>query len=201
MAGERHEHNAMHRMFRSDDVDWDRVAARQASRADLAPVFWRLAGGRAGLRVADVGCGPGFFALRYAEWTGPTGRVLAVDLAPDALARVEAQRDPARHAALHTARVDVEREPLPERGFDAILLTNVLHHAADPRPLLARLRGAASLLVVAEFDPAGPGEDGPPTEDRLGPDALATMLRDAGWAPDAPVALAHEMYAVVARPA
>ncbi len=35
--------------------------------------------------VADVGCGPGYFALSMAEVVGPTGRVYAVDSDPKSI--------------------------------------------------------------------------------------------------------------------
>jgi len=165
----------------------------------MAPRWWAMLGGQPGWRVADVGCGPGVFALRYAEWVGPTGLALGVDIAPEALARAEAKRDPARHAALRLVLLDAEREPLPARGLDAILLTHVLHHAEEPRAMLRLLRPAGARLLVAEFDPTGPGEVGPPPAARLGPDALAAMLREAGWAPEPPVAMGDETYAISSR--
>ena len=40
-----------------------------------------------GERVADVGCGPGYFTLPIAKAVGPTGKVWAVDIEPQMLAR------------------------------------------------------------------------------------------------------------------
>lgn len=189
-----------HRHYRDDaaDVDWDHVWTRQEARAALAPLWWKLAGGRMGARVVDVGCGPGYFALRYAAWVGPTGRVLAIDLVPAALRALEARRGP-EHAALVTARVDIEREPLPEEGFDAAFVTNVLHHAPEPGAVLARLRPAARRIVIAEYEPEGAGAVGPDKADRLSAATLVAMLAHAGWRVEK--TLAHpedEMYTIVA---
>lgn len=189
----------MHDMFREDDVDWDRLAQRQATRLPLAARWWAMLGGARGWRIADVGCGPGVLALRYADWVGPDGMVLAVDLRADALARAESSRDPTRHAALRLARVDVEREPLPERALDAILVTHALHHMREPEAVLRRLRDAGRRILVAEFDPEGPGEMGPSREERLAKADLLRMLRAAGWTPEAPEDMACETYAIVAR--
>ena len=40
-----------------------------------------------GERAADVGCGPGYFTLPIANAVGPTGKVWAVDIEPQMLAR------------------------------------------------------------------------------------------------------------------
>lgn len=173
---------------------------RQGARLPLASRWWFLGGGRPGARVADVGCGPGRIALAYADWAGPEGSVLAVDADPDALAFLEARRDPARHANVRALLLDAQDSPLPAERYDAIFVTNVLHHVERPGDLLRHLRPTRSTLVVAEFDPEGPGEIGPPPEERIAPARLAEWLREAGWAPDEPARMpAHESYAIVAR--
>src|SRR5918995_4755930 len=42
-----------------------------------------LAGLKAGMSVADVGAGEGYYTLRLARMVGPKGRVLAEDIIPD----------------------------------------------------------------------------------------------------------------------
>lgn len=42
-----------------------------------------------GQTVADIGCGPGFFSVALAEMVGEEGRVWAVDLQPQMLAKVK----------------------------------------------------------------------------------------------------------------
>jgi SAM-dependent methyltransferase len=173
--------------------------ARQEKRADLADGYWRLAGARPGWRVADVGCGAGYFAMRYASMTGPTGHVHAVDVDEDALAYLRARLDPVHHAHVTTEALDVERAPLPDLHFDALFCTHVLHHARDPAALLRNLRASKAPLVLCEFDPRGPGELGPPLAERLAPDVLVDMLQSAGWSPRPWLALKHESYAILAR--
>lgn len=52
---------------------------------------------RPGMRVADVGCGMGFFSLGMGRMVEPGGKVLAVDMQPRMLARTAAR---ARRAGL-----------------------------------------------------------------------------------------------------
>lgn len=192
--------------FRSDHyhkdlshTTWDEVWHRQGRRASLAETWWHMLALRPGARVAEVGCGPGFFALRYAHLTGPAGHVHAVDVNEDALAFLRTRLDPAHHAHVTTEALDIERHPLPNLRWDALFLTDVLHHADDPRAALQNLRETRAPLLVAEFEPDGPGEMGPPREMRLGSDDLLAMLREAGWTPGPVVRQPFEHYCVVAR--
>ena len=177
---------------------WSEVWARQEKRASLAQDYWDLARGRPGFRVADVGCGPGYFALRFAAMTGPTGHVHAVDVSEDALEFLRSKLDPFHHSHVTTEALDVERMPLPDLHFDAIFCTDVLHHAHDMRAALRNLRDSDARLVVAEFDPDGPRELGPPLEDRIAPKALDVALRETGWKTGPIRMLEHEHYAIVA---
>jgi SAM-dependent methyltransferase len=163
---------------------------RQALRAELAAEWWVMVGGRPGLRVLDAGCGPGFFTVQYAAWGG---QVVGIDVDEDALAHLRAQAP----RTVATARVDLERED-PPTGFDVAFVTDVLHHA-DPAAVLRRLARSAPLLLVAEFDPDGEGEIGPPREARISRARMLALLRDAGWMPDAPESQGHDHYAIVAR--
>lgn len=174
--------------------------ARQEKRGELALRYWDLVGGRPGSRVADVGCGPGYFALRYAALTGPTGHVHAVDADPEGLAFLQRKLDPVHHAHVTLEELDITRAPLPDLGFHALLCTDMLHHVDDLPAALRNLRLSRAPLLIAEFDPAGPGDIGPPMDMRIAPDALLAGLKTAGWTTRAWVALAHEHYAVVAKP-
>lgn len=178
----------------------DAMFRRQEARLSLAQDFWDLAGGRPGFRVADVGCGPGAFTLRFAGMAGPTGHVHAVDADADALAFLTARLDPAHHAHVTTERLDITRAPLPALGFDVVFATDVLHHVLDLDAALRNLRQTPARLVVAEFDPSGPGALGPPREMRLAPTELVAALERTGWKPTRTVALAHEHYALVCAP-
>ncbi|MCC6152550.1 MAG: methyltransferase domain-containing protein, partial [Candidatus Hydrogenedentes bacterium] len=46
---------------------------------------------RPGLRVADIGCGPGRLTFRIGEAVGPDGEVVALDMQPRMLERVRAR--------------------------------------------------------------------------------------------------------------
>ena len=85
-----------------------------------------------GMRVLDVGSGPGTITMDLADIVGPEGRVTALERTDDALdlARAEA-------AARGTTNVDfvvgnVQDLDLADRSFDVVHAHQVLQHVDDP---------------------------------------------------------------------
>jgi SAM-dependent methyltransferase len=90
---------------------WDRFGRRTVERLPLAP----------GMEVLDVCCGMGGSALPAAERVGPSGHVVAVDLAKNLLdkgARRAAQRGLAN---IEFRRADLENLPFADSSFDAVI--------------------------------------------------------------------------------
>lgn len=140
------------------------------------------AGVGAGMSVADVGCGPGFFTLPASEIVGPTGHVYALDISPEMLLIVE---EKARSAGLRNIETVLTREsaiPLPDAVAQLALVAFVLHEAVQPDAFLrevARLLVAGGRLLLLEWEkiqtPAGP-----PVRDRLTPEEAMGWLTGAG---------------------
>jgi SAM-dependent methyltransferase len=75
-----------------------------------------------GSRVLDVAAGAGEQTLRIARRVGPTGHVLATDLAPDLLARAAADASAAGLANVATRELDGEDTGTLDAGsFDAVV--------------------------------------------------------------------------------
>jgi SAM-dependent methyltransferase len=74
------------------DVEVQRLLLQGRLYNDYTEHALRLAGLRPGMRVLDVGCGPGDVSFVAARLVSPTGTVLGVDAAPEmiGLARVRA---------------------------------------------------------------------------------------------------------------
>jgi ArsR family transcriptional regulator len=86
------------------------------------------------LDVADIGCGDGHLTMEAAKWAR---RVYAVDRSAAVLQRARALAR--RHGAANIIwkRGEIERLPLPDASVDVALLSQALHHAADPSAALA----------------------------------------------------------------
>jgi SAM-dependent methyltransferase len=148
-----------------------------------------LADLRGGEAVLDVGCGTGTLALEAYERVGATGRVAGVDPAPRQIARARSK------AARRGASVDfqvgaVERLAFPDRSFDAVLSTWMMHHLPDDlkrRGLaeIARVLGPDGRLVIVDAEHRGHrGHHGRATRlgaGELGIQELPALMRDAGF--------------------
>jgi SAM-dependent methyltransferase len=122
--------------------DAARLAAVQAELDPGTIALLERLGVTPGLRCLEVGAGAGSLAAWLSDRVGPTGAVVATDLAPVHLHAHAGERknlEPLRH--------DIRTDPLPAGGFDLVHVRWVLHHLAEPRQAIASM--------VASLKPGG----------------------------------------------
>jgi SAM-dependent methyltransferase len=116
----------------------DRLINTGRFLGDLTEHVLRLAGIAPGMRVLDVGCGPGEATFLAARLVGPEGAVIGVDKSPEAV-RLAAQRaDAAGLTNVHFLTHDLVDLVLDE-AVDALIGRLVLQYFADPALVLRRL--------------------------------------------------------------
>jgi ArsR family transcriptional regulator len=93
------------------------------------------------LRVADLGCGEGYLTVEAARWAS---RVIAVDRAPEVLRRARSLARRRRVRNIVWKRGELESLPIADASVDVALLSQALHHAADP----ARAVAESARIVV-----------------------------------------------------
>jgi ubiquinone/menaquinone biosynthesis C-methylase UbiE len=109
---------------------WARFGSRTVERLGLRP----------GLRVLDVCAGTGASAIPAAQAVGPTGHVIAVDLAENQLARLRAKAERLGLTQLETRTGDLLDPPLsPDATFDAVVCVFGIFFVADMAEALRRL--------------------------------------------------------------
>jgi predicted methyltransferase len=124
-------------------------------RMGEAEEVMQLAGVRAGMWVADVGAGQGYYTVRLARVVGTKGRVLAEDILPQVTDELtdRVQRERLDNVAIRLGTPDDPQ--LPSHTFDRIFLVHMYHEVASPYAFLWHLReglNPAGLLVVVDAD-------------------------------------------------
>ena len=112
-------------------------------RAGEAERVMSLLGVTAGLAVADIGAGSGYYTVRLARRVGPTGHVFAEDVVPDYLERL-ARRVASEGLAgtVTIVRGDPHDPRLAPGSLDLALLVHMYHEVQQPYGLLWNLRPA-----------------------------------------------------------
>jgi ubiquinone/menaquinone biosynthesis C-methylase UbiE len=119
--------------------------------------FFREAGISSGMKVLDIGSGPGDVALTAAELVGPEGAVVGVDVNPEILATARARAQAAGFTNVEFVAGDARTLELGN-DFDAVTGRLVLMYMADPadalKQLATRLRpGGIVAFQEADFTP------------------------------------------------
>ena len=106
-------------------------------------------------RVLDVGCGTGSLALAAKARVGPNGTVHGIDASKEMIEQAsrKAQR---RRVAVVFRIATVEALPFPDRSFDVVFSTLMLHHL--PRSVrracageIARVLRPGGRILMADF--------------------------------------------------
>jgi ubiquinone/menaquinone biosynthesis C-methylase UbiE len=124
-------------------------------RSGEAEEVMQLAGVKAGMSVADVGAGQGYYTVRLAKVVGPKGRVLAEDIIPDVRDSLSdrVQRERLDNVAVKLGTAD---DPmLPISSFDRVFLVHMYHEVASPYAFLWHMREGVKpdgLVVVVDSD-------------------------------------------------
>jgi ubiquinone/menaquinone biosynthesis C-methylase UbiE len=109
---------------------------------------------RAGMTVADIGAGSGYYTVRMARKVGAGGRVYATDIQVGMLSLLQrrAKQEQLQNIVPVLGAVDDPR--LPPGSLDLALMVDVYHELSSPQAFVRRLREALKpdgRLVLIEF--------------------------------------------------
>jgi cyclopropane fatty-acyl-phospholipid synthase-like methyltransferase len=133
-------------------------------------------------RVADIGAGTGYMAVRFARVL-KDGVVFAVDIEPN---MVKHMAERAKAAGIENLRAVTGGETSPNlpEAVDVIFLLNVYHHL-DQRPdYFRQLRSSlkpGGRVAIVDFRPDAPA--GAPKHMRLSAERITDEMKAAGYRP------------------
>lgn len=184
----RRSHGAAHHGPWEAQVSWAEIFEHQKRRQALVEEWLEWLDLRPGDHLVDLGAGPGLTSLLAARRVQPHGRVYAVDHWPEALRFLRRQVEGESLDNVRAFQADIAQDDLagviPPQHARKVVLAHVLHHIPDPRAVLGRLHRwllPGARMVVAEFDPEGAGEVGPPRAERIAEADLAGWLTGEGF--------------------
>ena len=108
-----------------------------------------------GMKMLDVGCGPGRIAIPAAELVGHEGEVVALDIQPAMLKMLEARAVARGLSNLHMVLGGIGQGLLASNTFDRAILVTVLGEIPDRhaalREIFAALKSGGILSVTEIF--------------------------------------------------
>ncbi|WP_457142363.1 class I SAM-dependent methyltransferase [Mycobacterium sp. URHB0021] len=141
----------------SDDAEIARLQTQAAFIAEPTTLLLQRGGIRPGMRVLDLGSGPGDVAFQVAEMVGPDGSVVGIEQDPAQIAVAMRRRD-----HLGIGNVDFRHEDartfLDEEPFNAVVCRLLLLHLPDVVDVLAHHRRnlrPGGVFIAVDYDVAG----------------------------------------------
>ncbi|HUI28866.1 MAG TPA: class I SAM-dependent methyltransferase [Candidatus Acidoferrales bacterium] len=95
---------------------------------------------REGMKVLDLGCGPGFFSIEMAKMVGKSGKVISADLQEGMLQKLRSKiKGTELEERITLVKCDRDRINVPER-VDFILAFFMVHEVPDKDSLFKQLK-------------------------------------------------------------
>jgi ubiquinone/menaquinone biosynthesis C-methylase UbiE len=150
--------------------------------------------------VADIGCGPGYFAVPLGKYLFQ-GKVFAIDVQEEML---EATKEALKRIHLTNVEVLLSEEskfPMQDGDLDGAFAAFVVHEAEDPSGMLAELERClrpGGWLALLEWHKREM-DSGPPLEERIEEADLLEMAQKAGFRLERRHSLNSDQYMLVMR--
>ena len=107
---------------------------------------------KAGMDIADIGAGTGFYSLLFAKKVGSSGRVYAVDITDDFVRNIKRRAAENKLDNIHAIISEQKDTRLDENSIDLAFVCNTYHHFEYPQAMLASMRRAlrsgGSLVII-----------------------------------------------------
>lgn len=198
--GEHHGHGPLVHRFENAE-EWVKVfddPERDAwQKPDDVVALLKLA---AGMTVADVGAGTGYFEARLSRAVGAAGRVLALDVEEGMVKHITERAKREGLANVTATKVKLDDPELAEGSVDRVLIVDTWHHIDGREAYAAKLslalRPGGSVAIV---DYTMEASHGPPKDHRLLAEQVKKELESAGLSGEIAAESLPEQYIVLGK--
>ncbi|MGZ8493448.1 MAG: methyltransferase domain-containing protein [Gemmatirosa sp.] len=152
------------------DAELRRLGFQHQVWAAPTAASWERARFAPGMRLLDVGSGPGYATFDLADLVGVEGSVLAVDVSQRFVSRLEAERTRRGLTQIETRLEDLEQLDVAAASVDGAFARWVLCFVRDPAEVVARVAralrpgGAFVVLDYCQYEAFMMAPHGPATE-------------------------------------
>jgi len=139
-----------------------------------------------GYKIADFGCGTGYFSIVAARKIGASGTVWALDVLPQRLESVKSQSKLEGLNNIITSRVNLEKiegSKLEAESIDLVIMKDVLFQNGNKKVILEeayRVAKKNGKALVIEWD-EGQTAIGPNQNLRIAKAELKNLAENIGW--------------------
>ncbi len=158
-----------------------------------------------GMKIADLGCGPGFFTLEMARLTGEDGVVYAVDMEKKAIEYLKGRigADRRLRKIIKAVNSDVSDTGIPDDSVDLVFFANVLHDIEDKDLFfeeIKRIGRKDAVFVDVDWEESdGKPRRGPPDSIIISKNEARDFLERKGFRTEREIYAGPHHYGLVCR--
>jgi len=165
-------------VFKFPEDNWQVLLNPERESWQSVEDFFNVAKPSSGETWADIGCGPGYFALPLAK---RVKKVYAVDSSEFMLSRCLERAREEGIGNIQTAKCNEEHIPLEDKSVEASLLANLFHELLKPEAFMEEVRRITKdRLIIIDWHPL-PSPAGPPLEERIPKDRVLEFMESMGF--------------------
>lgn len=154
----------------------------------------------AGMKVADIGAGTGYFEPYLAKAVGQSGQVLALDIEDSMVKYIDERMHHDKITNVTAIKVPLDDPKLAPASVDRILFVDTWHHVAGRDAYAKKLYEAlvpGGFVAIVDFTMEAP--HGPPKMHRVLPEDVKKELESAGLKSEIATETLPEQYVVIGR--